>query len=231
VRVVLVTSLERGGPLEQTLVLARGLASSGVSTRMICASREVARRAEAAGAEPVVIPLRHPLDAAAAVRVRRSTGEADVVHAQDRRSGLWLRLLPPARPAVRVYTVHGLPDAYLPPPAGPARPGARARLAYRGLDAWLCRRADAVVVPSQAMARILVERLGFPAERMNVIPNGVHPRASRASEGDLVGCVSVLEPVKALDVFLCAGAGGGGEREEVRARARRRSPRPVRNRQ
>jgi glycosyltransferase involved in cell wall biosynthesis len=216
VRVALVTSLERGGPLEQSLVLARGLASSNVSVRMVCASPDVAERAERAGAEPRVIPLRHPFDAAAAVRVRRFARGADVVHAHDRRSGLWLRLLPPARPAVRVYTVHGLPDPYLPPPAGAARPGLRARLAYRVFDAWLCRRADALVVPSQAMARILVERLGFPAERMNVIPNGVQAGPPRAHDGALIGCVSVLEPVKALDVFLRAGAALARERADVR---------------
>jgi glycosyltransferase involved in cell wall biosynthesis len=216
VRVVLVTSLERGGPLEQTLVLARALASSNVSVRMVCATVEVAARAQAAGAEPAVIPMRHPLHGAAGVRVRRFARGADVVHAQDRRSGLWLRLLPPARPAVRVYTVHGLPDPYLPAPAGPARPGMRARLAYSGLDASLCRRADALVVPSQAMARLLAERLGFPSERMNVIPNGVDPGPERSGEGALVGCVSVLEPVKALDVFLRAGALLAHERPDVR---------------
>lgn len=215
-RIVLVTSLARGGPLEQALVLASSLASSGVSVKMVCASRAVAARAERAGAEPAVIPLRHPLDAVAALRIRRFARGADAVHALDRRSGLWLRLLPPARPALRVYTVHGLPDAYLPQPAGPARPGLRARLAYRGLDAWLCRRADALVVPSQAMARVLVERLGFPDGLMNVIPNGVKPVRSRPGDGALVGCVSVLEPVKGLDVFLRAGAALARERADVR---------------
>jgi glycosyltransferase involved in cell wall biosynthesis len=216
VNVVLVTSLERGGPLEQALVLAQALASSGVSVRMVCASQELAARVDAAGAEPAVIPLRYPLDAIAAVGIRRFARGADVVHAHDRRSGLWIRLLPPARPAVRVYTVHGLPDPYLPPPAGPARPGLRARFAYRGLDAWLCRRADALVVPSQAMARILEERLGFPGRRMTVIPNGVPPARSRAGHGTLIGCVSVLEPVKALDVFLRAGAALARRRADVR---------------
>jgi glycosyltransferase involved in cell wall biosynthesis len=216
VRVVLVTSLQRGGPVEQALVLARGLASLDVSVRMICADREVAGRAEAAGAEPVVMPLRHRLDAPAAMRVRRFVRGTDVVHAQDRRSGFWLRMLPPRRPAARVYTVHGLPDPYLPPPAGAAHPGLRAQLAYRGLDAWLCRRADALVVPSQAMADILMERLGFPAGRITVIPNGVHPRPARTRDGALIGCMSVLEPVKALDVFLHAGAALARERADVR---------------
>ena len=104
--------------------------------------------------------------------MRRALAGVDVVHAQDRRAGLWTRLLPPAG-AARVYTVHGLPEPYLPPPAGSERPGLRARLAYRGVDALLARRADAVITVSHAVERELVTRLGWPAERITVIPNGV----------------------------------------------------------
>ena len=214
--VVLVTSLERGGPLEQALVSARQLVSSGVRVRVVCASAEVAARAEEAGAEAVVAPLRHPFDAAGALHARRAFAGADVVHAHDRRSGLWVRLLPPARPAARVYTVHGLPEPYLPPPAGPERPGLRAQLAYRGLDARLCRRTDAVVVPSRAVADVLAERLGFPRAKLAVIPNGVDPDVPPSADGALVGTLSVLEPVKGLDVLLRAGALLVRERDDVR---------------
>jgi glycosyltransferase involved in cell wall biosynthesis len=185
---------------------------------MVCATAAVAARAEAAGAEPTVIPLRRPGDVAGGVRVRRAVSGADVVHAHDRRSGLWLRLLPPPRPAARVYTVHGLPEPYLPPPVGPEVPGLRARVAYQGLDAWLCRRADAVVVPSHAVADLLVDRLGYPRAKLVVIPNGVEPGTPEppSSRGQLVGSVSVLDPVKGLDVFLRAGARLVRERPEVR---------------
>ena len=215
-KVVLVTSLERGGPLEQALTLAAGLTARGADVRMICASANQADRAESSGAEPVVLPLRRPLDMSSGLRLRRLFSDADAVHAQDRRSGLWLRMRPPRRPAVSIYTLHGLPDPYLPPPVGPPRPGMRATLAYRGLDAWLARRVDALVVPSGALARVFSERLGFPAQRMRVIPNGVAvPEPPRASGGGLVGCISVLEPVKALDVFLCAAARLARERRDV----------------
>jgi glycosyltransferase involved in cell wall biosynthesis len=217
VKVVLVTSLERGGPLEQALTLAAGLTARGAEVRMVCASPDQAERAEQSGAEPVVLRLRHPLDLSHGLHLRDCLERADVVHAQDRRSGLWLRLRPPPRPAVRVYTLHGLPDPYLPPPAGPPHPGARATLAYRGVDALLARRVDALVVPSAALARVFRERLGFPAERMRVIPNGVVIPERTVRPGDaLVGCMSVLEPVKALDVFLRAAARLARDRGDVR---------------
>jgi glycosyltransferase involved in cell wall biosynthesis len=232
-RIVLVTSLERGGPLEQALTLARGLTARGASVAMVCASPEAAERASAAGASPAVIPLGWPLDLRRAVRVRRFACGADVVHGHDRRSGLWVRALPPRRPTARVYTVHGLPDEYLPPPVGSARPGLRATLAYRCVDAWLSRRADALVVPSVAVARLLEGRLGFPAGRMHVIPNGVPVPAAPVAHGDLVGTISTLDPVKGLDVYLRAAAllarerpglrfglfGSGGEAERLRVLA------------
>ncbi|HEX8855963.1 MAG TPA: glycosyltransferase, partial [Thermoleophilaceae bacterium] len=210
-RVVLVTSLERGGPVEHSLLLARELTRHGADVGAVCATPELRQRFEAAGADAAVIPLRRTLDVSGARAAMRFCDGADVVHGQDRRSGFWLRLWPRARRspggrAVRVCTIHGLPDPYLPPPVGTDRPALRDRLAYPLLDARLCRRADAIVVPSEAGAALLA-RIGYPRELMTVIPNGVEvheetgPRA-----GGAVGTVSMLEPVKALDVFLRAAA-------------------------
>jgi glycosyltransferase involved in cell wall biosynthesis len=215
VRVVLVSSLERGGPVEQGLLLAAGLVERGVSVALVSASPEMAERAAATGAEPAVIPLERPLDLRGGRAVRAFARGADVVHGLDRRSGLWVRLAPPRRPCRRVYTVHGLPDEYLPEPVGRARPGARAVLAYRGVDAWLARRADALVVPSNAVAGLLSARLGFPADRIHVIPNGVGHVVPGAG-GELVGTLSVLHPVKGLDVFLRAAARLAARRPELR---------------
>jgi glycosyltransferase involved in cell wall biosynthesis len=208
VRVVLVTSLERGGPLEHSLLLARGLTECGVRVHAICASEVIARRFESSGAEPRTIPLRRPFDPLQAVRIYREASGGDVVHAQDRRSGLWVRLGPRPRPGgLRVYTTHGLPEPYLPSPVGPKRPGIRALLAYRCLDAALCRRADAVIVPSRASAEILVRRVGYPQSSVHIVPNGVVAPPPRPAEvGSLVGTLSVLEPVKGLEVFMRAAA-------------------------
>lgn len=206
-KVALVTSLERGGPLEQAIILAGALTELGVDITAISATPEAAARFEGRGARALVVPLRHPLDAAAGMRIRRLTGGADVVHAHDRRSGLWTRLLPRGRAGPRrVYTFHGLPDPYLPAGAVARGPSMRDRLAYEGLDAALARRSDAVVVPSRFMARQAEERIGYPAKRIVVIPNGVEPVARSASAGALIGTISVLEPVKALDVFVRAAA-------------------------
>jgi glycosyltransferase involved in cell wall biosynthesis len=204
-KVGLVSTLTAGGPVEHTLTLAGGLVAAGTEVRAVCATRAIADRLEAAGARAVVAPLRHQVDLAGARRMRRALAGVDVIHGQDRRAGLWIRLLPPAG-AARVYTVHGLPEPFLPPPAGPARPGLRAQFAYRGVDALLARRADAIITVSHAIEHQLVSRLGWPARRITVIPNGVALDPLLEDRGELVGTLSAFAPVKGLDLFLEAAA-------------------------
>jgi glycosyltransferase involved in cell wall biosynthesis len=206
-KVVLVTSIVRGGPIEQSLGLARGLVHEGISVTVICATSQVADRFRAHGVSTEIIPLRHQADVVNAARIWRRVRGADVVHAHDRRAGLWTRLGPrPRSNGVRVYTVHGLPEPYHPPPTGEEHPGLRARLLYRGLDAALCARAEAIVVPSHTIARELVARLRYPAGKITVIPNGIEPPDFAPGSGDLIGTLSLLEPVKGIDVFLRATA-------------------------
>ncbi len=206
-RVLLVTSIARGGPIEQTLLLSRGLARKGASVLVTCADDQLAERFAGEGVRAEVAPLHHQADAAGAVRIWRLARGADVVHAQDRRAGLWMRIGPrPARVGVRVYTVHGLPEPYHPPPVGQRASGMRARLLYRGLDARLSARADAVIVPSRGVAEELVARLGYPADKLHVIPNGIEPPPFAPGDGGLIGTLSLLEPVKGIDVFLRAVA-------------------------
>lgn len=215
-KVLLATSLDGGGPLEHSLLLARHLSAAGVEVTASCADAAVAERFAATGARPEVLPLARTIDAAAGTRLERLAREHDVVHAQDRRCGLWTRIWPRRSGPARVYTVHGLPDPYLPLPGNSGRrPGLRATLAYRGLDAWLARRADAVVVPSRALATELVAKLGFPASRLEVIANGIDPAPS-AELGPLVGTVSLLGPVKGLDAFVDAAAAIARARPEQR---------------
>lgn len=206
-RVVLVTTIERGGPIEQALLLSRGLARAGASVLVTCANEQLAERFAVEGVRAAVVPLRHQADAAGAARVWRLAHGADVVHAHDRRAGLWTRIGPrPSSGGIRVYTAHGIPEPYHPPPVGPDRPGWKAVLMYRGLDAGLCRRADAIVVPSRAVADDLVARLGYPRQLLTVIPNGIELTPPRGHDGELVGTFSVLEPFKGIDVFLRAVA-------------------------
>jgi glycosyltransferase involved in cell wall biosynthesis len=189
-------------------LLSRGLAKLGASVLVTCANAELAERLSRDGVRAEVAPLRHQADVAGAARVARLARGADVVHAHDRRAGLWTRIGPrPSRGGVRIYTTHGLPEPYLPPPAGPSRPGLRATLLYRGLDAALSVRCDAIVVPSRAIARALIERVGYPAGKIVVVPNGIEPPAQTGvDEGGLIGTLSLLEPVKGLEVFLRAAA-------------------------
>ena len=132
---------------------------------------------------------------------------SDVVHAQDRRSGLWLRLGPRPRPGgLRVYTVHGLPDEFLPIP-GTAAAGAagHARLPR----AWTRRSAGARTRswsrPRRSPSSSL-DRLGFPRDKLTVIPHGVDVPERPIQPGIAVGTVALLEPVKGLDVLLRAAA-------------------------
>jgi glycosyltransferase involved in cell wall biosynthesis len=196
VRVLLATSLRAGGPLEHSLLLAHQLTRLGVEVTASCADATVAGRFAATGARPGGL-----------LALERLARGHDVVHAQDRRTGLWTRVWPRRGGPARVYTVHGLPDPYLPLPRNSGRrPSGRDRLAYQGLDAWLARRSDAVIVPSRALADLLVARLGFPPARLEVIANGVEIPPAPLGGGDLVATVSLLGPVKGLDTFLAAAA-------------------------
>jgi len=217
VRVVLVTTIDRGGPIEQSLLLARGLAGKGASVLVTCENAELAERFSGGGVEAEVVPIRHQADLAGARRVWRLSKGADVVHAHDRRAGLWVRIGPRPRPGgIRVYTSHGIPEPYRPPPVGPERQSLKDVVLYKYLDSSLCARVDAVIVPSRAVADDHVRRLGFPQEKMVVIPNGVELPPFEPGRGDLVGTFSVLETYKGIDVFLRAAAELGERHPEWR---------------
>lgn len=187
-KVALVTSIPRGGPIEHAVLLARDLTALGVDVRaVVCDERLAARFLRAA-----VIPLRHQLDAVNAVRAHCYVADADIVHSHDRRAGLWMRVAP----GRRVHTLHGLPDPYV-----TGRPGPLARLAYGQFERRLP--ADLLLAPSHAAARLLTERVGY-TRPIAVVPNGVDVPAEPLPRGELVGTLSAHEPVKRLDVFLDA---------------------------
>jgi glycosyltransferase involved in cell wall biosynthesis len=84
----------------------------------------------------------------------------------------------PLRPGVPlVVTVHDVvpllwPERYL-------RTGLVHRLLYAA-----ARRARRIICPSRAAARDVIDRLGFPAERVSVVPEGVDPRFRPGESGD-----------------------------------------------
>src|SRR5215213_446820 len=96
-KVALLTSLPHGGTVELAILLGRGLVALGVDVRALCVDERIAGRFEASGVRPHVIPLKGTMDARNALRMRAAAGGVDVVHAHDRRTALWMRLLP--RPA------------------------------------------------------------------------------------------------------------------------------------
>lgn len=195
-KVALVTSIPHGGPLEHALLLARDLVSLGVSVRAVAMDAKAAARFDAVGARVVVLPLERPFDPVGAVRVRRFVTGADVVHSHDRRSGLWVRVLPGG--PVRVHTLHGLPEPFL----TEAAPSLKARVAYRGLDRGLRRFTDVLVTPSRAMARLLADRIGYDVGELVVVPNGVDVPDQPIAAGDRVGTIALLEPVKGLEYLI-----------------------------
>jgi glycosyltransferase involved in cell wall biosynthesis len=200
VRVTLVTSLRRGGPVTHATLLAGDLRRLGADVTAVVIDEQTATAFADEGADVVVTGTRR-LGANAVAACRR----ADVVHSHDRRSALWVlgRTRMPGR--VRVHTLHGLADPYLPIPGAPA-PTYRDRLAYQVVEPALLRRADRVIVPSMA-ARQLATQLGHRAEQFAVVRNGIRarPGVSPPTNG-ATGVIGALEPVKGIDVFLEAAA-------------------------
>ncbi|HEY6890552.1 MAG TPA: hypothetical protein VI300_22300, partial [Solirubrobacter sp.] len=70
-KVGLVTSIPRGGPLEHAVLLARDLVSLGVDVRAVAVDARCAERFAAVGARVAVLPLERPFDPVGAVRVHR----------------------------------------------------------------------------------------------------------------------------------------------------------------
>jgi glycosyltransferase involved in cell wall biosynthesis len=133
------------------------------------------------------------------------TGAADVLHGTN-------FVLPPARRAAGVLTVHDL--GYLRFP-GLVR---AASLRYQRLVPRGLRRAALALTPTEAVAGELREAYGLPADRVRVTPLGVDPAwaavpvpdrewlAARGLPADYLLAVGTLEPRKGLDVLLAGYA-------------------------
>jgi glycosyltransferase involved in cell wall biosynthesis len=219
-RVVYVSSLPKGGPVAHLRVLAPAVTRAGAEVHVLCLDERVAESFRLLGVDASVVPLRHKADLAGARQARRLAANADVVHTQDRRSGLLVRPLARLGGAGTVHTYHGLPEELgvrlgRDEPVEPVHGGSRLRTAWL-LHGYLraevlLSRFGAVVVPSQALARFLTER-GLPASRLHVIPHGIDAAAEAqepTGSGDdvpTVGVASNLEHEKGVDVLIQACA-------------------------
>jgi glycosyltransferase involved in cell wall biosynthesis len=215
-KVVYVSTLERGGPLTHLEQLAPHVAAAGVDVRVLCAGEAVAERFRSLGVSAEVVPVAHKLDVLGGRRLWRRLQDADLVHTHDRRAGLFGRLAGRFRGARVLHTLHGMPEeiaARIGRPDAPDPPGvSRGRLAwlehgYLPLEATLTRLGH-VVAPSQAMADFLLAH-GFAPRLVHVVPLGVEPGAFRpATEHDVlvVGVAANLEYWKGIDVLIEAAS-------------------------
>jgi glycosyltransferase involved in cell wall biosynthesis len=221
-RVALVLTLDRGGPVDLTVGLARELAGrSGGPEVVIAGPQPVTSAGDVAGLlRPVHV--RAKTDMAGGRELGRLLRELapDVVHAQDRRAALAATTI--ARTAAPVVaTYHGVPDdvAGLWVTQGPlarrVTPGALAMLTG---DALVARRATVAVAPSAAMARFLRRRLRVPEARIRVLPNGVALPPPRPPDGAVRTFISVgsFAPAKSVGTLVQAFAGVARARPHLR---------------
>jgi glycosyltransferase involved in cell wall biosynthesis len=222
-RVALVLTQDRGGPVDLTVALARELADRpGGPAVMIAGPPPVTSAGDVTGLlRPVHV--RSKTDLAGGRELGRALrGWApDVVHAQDRRAALAAATVASvAAPVAATY--HGVPDdaAGLWVTQGPLarrRPSAGA-LAVLAADALVARRVAVTVAPSMTMAAFLRRRLRVPAARLRVIPNGVALPRPRPPDGPARTFVSVgtFARAKSVGTLVEAFAGVARSRPHLR---------------
>jgi glycosyltransferase involved in cell wall biosynthesis len=240
-RVVYVSTLERGGPLSHLRQLAPHVARHGVDVHVLCASEPVAEGFRRLGVAADPVPIEHKLDLRGGARLWPFFRGADLVHTQDRRAGLFARPEGRARGAAVVHTLHGLPEeiaARLGREGAPDPPRvSRRRIAwlvhgYLRIE-WVLTALGHLVAPSHALERFLLAN-GFPRGRVHVIPCGVDTARSNGRASNdvfVVGTAAGLEYWKGIDVLIGAAAragvplrleifGDGSLRQELEQQAR-----------
>jgi glycosyltransferase involved in cell wall biosynthesis len=211
-RVVYISTIERGGPLTHLRQLVPRVAAEGVDVEVVCGSEELAESFRRLGVPARAVEVAHKLDVRGASRLLPLVEGADVVHTHDRRAGLFGRLAGRLRRARVVHTLHGMPEeiaARIGRDDAPDPPGvSRGRIAwlehgYLRIESALTRLGH-VVAPSHAMADFMVSH-GFPARLVHVIPYGmeVGENGARMEHDRLVaGVAANLEYWKGIDVLL-----------------------------
>jgi glycosyltransferase involved in cell wall biosynthesis len=211
-RVVYVSTIERGGPLTHLRQLVPRVAAEGVDVHVLCGSEKLAESFRSLGVVAEAVPVGHKLDVRGAAALWPRLQGADIVHSHDRRAGLFGRLVGRLRRARVLHTLHGMPEeiaARIGRPGAPDPPGvSQTRIAwlvhgYLPIEAGLTRLGH-VVAPSRAMADFMLEH-GFPPRLVHVIPYGVEtgqdgPRPDRDTL--VAGVAANLEYWKGIDVLL-----------------------------
>jgi glycosyltransferase involved in cell wall biosynthesis len=180
-RLAYLLTQDRGGPVDVTVELA--LAASrlpGWEVRVF--GPRPARGADRVAHLHTEVLVEGKGAAGAIRRARRQlfAWRPDVVHAQDRRSGLvcagatWGSRRG-GRPGVVVHSYHGVPDDVTQSWFQGGRGGGPSRYTRTvlGADALVARAVTRTVVPASSMGRFLRERLRVPADRVVHIDNGM----------------------------------------------------------
>ena len=155
-----------GGGEAQVMALLGELARRGHASRLAAHPGGPLARAAAAAAVPVVpLAVANHLDLAAALRLRRAIGDAEVVHFHTARAHALAPLC--RRAGVRLVATRRMDYV----PAG----GPYVRFLYN-------RAVDAVVAISEGVREALV-RVGVRRERIRVVPSGIDPAAYVAPPG------------------------------------------------
>lgn len=174
-KVAFLLTQDKGGPVDVTVKLAAALRESGEAEVRVFGPVP-ARDADlvAGWHEPMSLPRKGDLRAGRQARATLRAWRPDVVHAQDRRSGLVSAGL--GGDIRVVHTYHGVPDdvgeQWFRGVPGAARPSTYT-MAVLAADALVARRVDRTVVPAPAMGRFLLDRLRVPPHRVTHIDNCV----------------------------------------------------------
>lgn len=215
-RVAYVLTQDRGGPVDVTVTLAAALAQRpGFDVRLFAPAPARGRDAVADLLCDTRVEGKGAAGAIRAARRQILDWNPDVVHAQDRRSGLVCArlgvlagLVGQSRPIV-VHTYHGVPDdvsqAWLDDRAAPGP--SRYTRAVLAADAVVARSVARTVVVAAPMRDFLVERLHVPGGRVVHIDNGLAlPEGVRPAAGPVrrLLFVGLLVERKGVDVLLRA---------------------------
>ncbi len=204
-----------GGSERHLLTLLPALAARGLDVRFVGLDAE--------GAEPFYEQLAVPfVRLSSPARLRRAVRGTDVVHTHLVHADVFGALAAGRTPLVS--TKHNDDRFRLGP--------------YRFVERAITRRARRLVAITESLRRFCVERVGLPAEKLEVIHYGLDepPRPwgenppLELPEGPILACVARLAPQKGIDVAVRALAGWDGgtlvvlgegpERERLTALAR-----------
>jgi glycosyltransferase involved in cell wall biosynthesis len=187
-----------GGSERHLLTLLPALAGRGVEVSFLGLddpSRSPDPFYEALAVPFERVPAPRDVDPRLAVRVRRAVRKADLVHTHLVHADVYGAL-----GAHRLVSTKHNDDPF------------RAGL-FRYVERGLARRASRIVAITQALARFQVERVGLPAEKIEVIHYGlddlpaawgVNPHDDLPHDAQVLLAVCRLEPQKGVDVAVRA---------------------------